>query len=210
MGGLQIHDPKDKASAMQLNIVQKLYKKMIHPTHPSPTTYARLLDQTLAFVLCPSLIRHIELMGPTEWRYTANRLQGKDLIMKQMFRSMAQYLEDMETDSEAWSYAPILGHTAQSPIYRIGYEETLQLQGITVSYLFSKSASRSLIQTFNQSILCGVDNELLKNKLIYLFNRLKQNVQQGAMIGHVTRTLLHCTLTTEGNISQKYMKHKRH
>lgn len=29
------------------------------------------------------------------------------------------------------------------------------------------------------------------------------------MIGHVTRTLLHCTLTTEGNISQKYMKHKR-
>jgi hypothetical protein len=87
-----------------MNLIQKCYKKT---AAGQETMFTRIIEELLRQKGRPSLTTHVEILGPTEWKKTADKLLSKNRMLGMAFRSMADYLEIMEDSPEDWHLAPI-------------------------------------------------------------------------------------------------------
>jgi hypothetical protein len=107
-GGLQIQHPSETAEGLRLNLIQKSFKKIAGGTG---TMFTRILEEMLRQKRRPDLLTHINSLGPTEWIATGNKLQGKNHMVRMVFKPMAVYLAKLEDRPEDCYLAPIRGHT---------------------------------------------------------------------------------------------------
>ncbi len=95
--------------------------------------FTRIIEEMLRQKGRPSLVVHIDSLGPTEWEKTASKVLTKNRMMSMAFQSMADYLTKLESSPEDWHLAPIRGHTKFSKLLPLYPAEaaTLEVQRIT-------------------------------------------------------------------------------
>jgi hypothetical protein len=172
-GGLQIQHPKDTATGLRLNLIQKCYKKV---TTGQDTVFLRIIEELLRQKGRPNLATHIESLGPMEWVKTADRVAPKNRMLEMAFRSMADYLSKLESSSEDWHLAPIRGHTEFSKLYPLYPAEaaTLEVQRLTtVSQLFDTHLSGRIDKNISPEVMAMLaPYPMLRHKLNALVHSL--------------------------------------
>jgi len=121
MGGLGIHNPKEKIMGLQQNLLQKLLK---NPEREMSTILERILQK----IKRPNLEQHLQLFGFKQWEKTAAKLVTENLILSQAFSAMAQYVLKFENGPQ-WEHNAIYGE--HNAIY--GHNKAAGLMEITYS-----------------------------------------------------------------------------
>jgi hypothetical protein len=172
-GGLQIQHPKDTSAGLRLNLIQKCYRKI---AAGQETMFTRILEELLRQKGRPSLTTHVDILGPMEWKKTADKLLSKNRMLGMAFQSMADYLETLEDSSEDWHLAPIRGHSKFSKLLPLYPAEaaTLEVQRkITVSQLFDIHLSGRIDKVISQELLAELAPfPMLQHKLRLLVQSL--------------------------------------
>jgi hypothetical protein len=172
-GGLQIQHPKDTAAGLRLNLIQKYYKKI---AAGQETMFTRIIEELLRQKGRPSLISHVDTLGPTEWNRTADKLMPKNRMLGMAFQSMADYLSKLEESAEDWHLAPIRGHSKFSKLLPLYPAEAATLEvrrKITVSQLFDIHLSGRIDKVISQELLDGLAPfPMLQHKLRLLVQSL--------------------------------------
>jgi hypothetical protein len=113
-GGLPIQHPMETAAGLQLNLIQKCYKKI---TAEHGTMFTRIVEEMLIQRRRPDLTTHINSLGLTEWENTGNKIITKNRMVGMAFISMAEYLTKLEDSSEDWHLSLIRGHAKISTLF---------------------------------------------------------------------------------------------
>jgi len=113
MGGLGIHNPKEKIMGLQQNLLQKLLK---NPEREMSTILERILQK----IKRPNLEQHLQLFGFKQWEKTAAKLVTENLILSQAFSAMAQYVLKFENGPQ-WEHNAIYGHNKAAGLMEITY-----------------------------------------------------------------------------------------
>jgi hypothetical protein len=92
-GGLQIQHHRKTAEGLQLNIIQKCFKRI---SVGNGSTLTRILEEMLQQKRRPHLTTHVNTLGPKEWVITGNRTMSKNCMVGMAFQSIAGYLTKLE------------------------------------------------------------------------------------------------------------------
>ena len=131
MGGLKVPQFQTTAEGFRLNLLQKILRKEEKPTHFPKSHLPGMLDNLLRQLGRPSLLDHVERLGPTQWHTTANNLSKFNIMFSQAFQAGSQLLQHQETDKDLWHLAPIVGHTKDN-IFKISVMEANLLHRLDV------------------------------------------------------------------------------
>ena len=174
MGGLQIPDPQTTVEGLQINLLQKLFKKELYndDNHLLQLTKSILLDAGH-----PSINDHLNL-GPKEWEKTSRLIRNKNLVLSQAFQSCATLQKMQETDKETWGTSPIYGHSKESVLFPFTPADKIILleKGlITVSQIFETGQNGMLTRAPRAELIGMLTNfPRLQLKLSLLHKTVKQ------------------------------------
>ena len=104
MGGLGIQPPENTVQGFQQNLIQKLYKRI---NQPQGSLLPDILSKLLQRSNRPTLVDHVERLGPEQWNKTAMRLQNKNMTLAYSFRSVATLLAFVWPTMAAWCQASL-------------------------------------------------------------------------------------------------------
>jgi hypothetical protein len=117
--------------------------------------FTRIIGEMLRQKGRPSLVAHIDSLGPIEWEKTASKVMAKNRMVSMAFQSMADYLTKLESSPEDWHLAPVRGHTKFSKLLPLYPAEaaTLEVQRITtVSQIFDTHLSGRIDKAISPEI----------------------------------------------------------
>ena len=114
---------------------------MEHPPHFPPSTLPIIMESLLPIVGRPTLLDHVERLGPIQWKKTATMLKQKNLLYSQIFLAGAELLKIYEEHPDTWHQAAIVGHTEESIF--------------TISALEATALDHREIITIGQLLKCG-------------------------------------------------------
>jgi hypothetical protein len=146
VGGLQVPLLSTTATSFRLNLLQRIHKRMEHPAHFPPSTLPNILETLLQITGRPTLLDHVERLGPTQWKRTATLLKTNNLLFSQIFLAGAELLKIYEEHHDTWHQAAIVGHTEESIF--------------TISTLEAISLHQSGTTTISQLLQCGENGTL--------------------------------------------------
>ena len=92
------------ATSFRLNLLQRIYKRMEHPPHFPPSTLPTIMESLLQMAGRPTLLDHVERLGPMQWRKTAAILKQRNLLFSQIFLAGAELLQIYEEHPDTWLY----------------------------------------------------------------------------------------------------------
>jgi len=208
VGGLQVPLLSTTATSFRLNLLQRIYKRMGHPPHLPPSTLPIIMESLLQMAGRPTLLDHVERLGPLQWRKTATMLKQRNLLFSQIFLAGAELLQIYEEHPDTWHQAAIVGHTAESIF--------------TISTLEATDLDHREIITIGQLLRCGENGTLnlqpheeqlatLHPNLRIKLERLLQNIINKRPSTQDKWPLLVTPLTSllnsSNNISTIYRKH---
>jgi len=159
----------------------------------------------------PALTEHIEKCGPAVWRKTARSLESLNEFLSQSIKTAAQLIQDLESDSESWAGAAIIGHTRINPIFQFSARDKADLWHnniITVSQLFSTSIGTTLTKDFADLSALNLNPPLiskLKNLQSTLANTWR-NYNEHTRNPHTTTQQI---FSLSGKLSQYYARYHR-
>jgi hypothetical protein len=133
-GGLQIQHPAETAEGLQLNLIQKCFKRM---NAENGSKFTEILEEMLRQKRRPDLTTHVNKLGPTEWIITGNRIMNKNRMMGMAFQAVAGYLTKLEDSPEDWHLSPVRGHSKVHklfPFYPADHATLDTLRITTVSH----------------------------------------------------------------------------
>ncbi len=93
IGGLQIPHPEETSEGLHLNFMQKYSRKMNDEQH---TKYTHVIEQVLRRAGRPDLNKHVNKMGPGEWMKTSTKISNVNPMLREAFKSMANFLKKTE------------------------------------------------------------------------------------------------------------------
>ena len=99
------------------------------------------MESLLPTVGRPTLLDHVERLGPIQWKKTATMLKQKNLLYSQIFLAGAELLKIYEEHPDTWHQAAIVGHTEESIF--------------TISTLEATTLDHREIITIGQLLKCG-------------------------------------------------------
>lgn len=172
VGGLKVPLLETTAKSFRLNLLQKIYKKTLHPTHFPPTILPHIIKQLLQVTGRPSLEDHVNKLGPTQWKQTALMIRNRNYLFSQMFQAGADLLAIYEKDKETWHQAPLYGHTLEG-IFALTPQDFQLLQEQTVN-----TVSQLLMEDDAGFITREVNNDLLSQLHPNVMVKLRQLVHR--------------------------------
>jgi len=151
IGGLEIPTIEQHAEGLQMNLIQKVYKKIKKGEN---TMLITIIEQLLQQKRCPTIIELVERVGPTGWRVVNEKVKNSLAILGQAAIAIAKILEHEEKQKETWARTPIYGHT-KNGIFQINWDEARVLDSkgiIIVEHLFKSDEHGRLTKEYNTEI----------------------------------------------------------
>lgn len=211
MGGLQIPHPQQTIEGMQINIIQKIYRKKANKEQD--TNVGLLLDHLLEYIQRPNLKMHVNKMGPLAWEKTGERMQDSNKIIAQAFQSVAKFQRIQEREPDTWAYAAIYGHSMSNnslPFTRTELMELMREKVTTISHLFQITERGHVLPEFNDILeLKFEDNPFLYFKLKNLYNNIVKGKFRINIQSWCDDTALKETMKSYVNMSRIYKKLNR-
>jgi hypothetical protein len=124
MGGLNIPHPETVAEGLQMNFLQKTYKKI---KAGDTSKMVAIISDMLTMNGRPSLEDHVEKLGPLQWEKTSEKLENINLFVSQSFGSVGKFLRLQEIDPLAWQNSAIYGHSLESRLFPLTRGDRIRL-----------------------------------------------------------------------------------
>jgi len=205
VGGLQISETATTMAGFRLNLLQKIYKRIQHPSRFPPSSLPTLMNSTLNYCKRPSLQQHVQYLGPKEWQKTSSVLKNHNLLLSQCFEAGSQIIKHMEIDQDNWQHASIVGHSMES-IFPFTAEEKWELEYRNIrviGQLFQEGENGDITREADPALLHQLPDNLstkLKNMVV------KANRTRLPVAGHrvMPITIMEFLLIQDVNMSSKY------
>ncbi len=177
-GGLQVPHPMETAEGLHLNILQKIYRKILAPDRTPQSLLPQILLEVLQEANCTTLREHLEQYGPTQWEKTAQKIKSHNLLFAAMFTAMGKLLRMYERHKKYWHLAAIDGHTLFNtllPLTRIEANHLRAIGIVTVSQLYETNVNGNLHSFPNIDLQRRLQGEIeLQDKLYLLCQALRR------------------------------------
>ncbi len=155
-GGLQIQLPEETAEGLQLNLLQKYFRKI---NNNQMTIFSCLILQILHGAGRPDILEHVNNMGPQEWHKTSLRIRNTNPMLGEAFQSMAKFLTKLEESQDDWHHAPIWGHSRTHKLFPFYPADIATLQTLRIN---------TVSQIFETHLSGGIDKNVSPDLLISL------------------------------------------
>jgi hypothetical protein len=203
MGGLNIPHPDTVAEGLQINFLQKIYKKI---KNEDVSKMVAIVSEVLSMSGRPTLEEHVERLGSKQWDRTSEVISNINLFISQAFRSVGKFLQLQEIDPISWQNSAIHGHSLESKLFPLNRGDRIRLTVHNVNIIGQLSQLSDLGKVTAEIHPSVAEfGPILSHKLVELFNFcIKTNKAKNHLLGNDT---LLKTLFLEGkNMSIWYKK----
>jgi hypothetical protein len=198
MGGLNIPHPETIAAGLQINFLQKIYRKI---RAGEMSKMVAIVIEVLSMNNRPNLVEHVERLGSKQWEKTSEAIANVNSYISQSFAAVGKFLLLQESDPKLWQNSAIHGHSLESKLYPLTRGDRIRTSEHNI-HIVGQLSQLSELGRITPEMNPNVNEfgPILSHKLkLLLKNCIKINKEKNLLLGD--NTLLKMLFEERKNMS---------